>query len=205
MNLDHDEFDSLMDLIITVFFMAFGILATAFMCYYLSRRVEASTVTDKVMYTRENYEQAETYKFTGYQAYMFSWCMDELSYVPLYWVGDSYSVVMSGSDLSYIDTDHDSDKWVKLHTLEEDGSVRTQFIPYRNRMIVGTGPGADKSVKSVINKAAGVDAKKHFQGTNGIQYELSLTDAFKSVNDLGNNPNKGGKTFQWILKPQRAL
>ena len=72
MNLDNDEFDALIDLVITVLFMAFGILATAFMCYYLSRRVEVSNQTDKVLYTRDNYEQADTYKFTGYQAYMFS-------------------------------------------------------------------------------------------------------------------------------------
>lgn len=205
MNLDNDEFDALIDLVITILFMAFGILATAFMCYYLSKRVEVSNQNDKVLYTYDNYVQANTYEFTGYQAYMFSWCMDELSYVPLYWVGDSYTSIMAGSTLSYVDIDNENDeKWVCLSTLDDSGNVRPQFIPYRNRVIVGTGFATNKSVKSVVNLAAGVDPKKHFQGTNGIQYKLTLTDAFKSVNDLGNNPNRGGKTFQWILIPQRA-
>lgn len=204
MQLDNDEFDSLMDLIITVLFMAFGILATAFMCYYLSRRVEASTETDKIMYTYETYEQANTYEFTGYQAYMFSWCMDELSYEPLYWIGGNYSNIMSGSNLSSVNTDVDSDKWVCLSTLLDDGTVRPQFIPYRNRIIVGTGFSTDKSVKSVINMSAGPNAKAHFQGTNGLRYKLILSGDYRLNNDLGNHPTKGGKTFQWILLPQRA-
>lgn len=201
--LNSDEFDAIMDLIITVLFMAFGILATAFMCYYLSRRVEASTETDKVVYTYENYQQANTYSFTGYQAYMMAWCMDELSYVPLYYIGGEHNLIMSGSDLSSVNTDDEnSDKWLRLCTLDDSGNVRPQFIPYRNRLIVGTGDLANTSVKALINMAAGVDAKAHYRGTNKIRYKLSLTDKYKTVNNLGTNPNTGGKTFQWILKPE---
>ena len=204
-NLNGDEIDSLIELIITILFMSFGIFATALMVRYLSAKVELVERDDKIVMSAEAADLEDPLWFTGYQAYMFAWHMDEMSDVPITWLGGNASSIMSGGKSNdYVDGS--SKTKVTIGTLDEHGETRPAFISWRNRTIVGSGYAADCSVKKTIGTiGSDYGFYKLYRGTGspGCFYHLELTDKYTQNADLGSNPNTGGKTFSWVLAPYR--
>lgn len=201
--LNSDEFDSVFELIICILFMAFGILATSFMLKDMVANVEISGTPDKIEITSSTHYAEDPFWFTGYQAYMFSWHMDELSYESLSYVGGT--IAPWGQSAARLDgTDN---KHVTLCVLQPDGSVMPQFLVWRNQMITGAGNGATSSVKSTLASIVPSSNLRNLytgnvhSGGQTLLFHLELTDAYNNNNNLGNNVNYGGKTYKWVLAP----
>lgn len=204
-NINHDEFDTMFELVITMVFMAFGIFAMVSMVKNLSARVEINNAPDKIEVSYGEHVAEDPFYFTGYQAYMFAWHMDESSYESLSYVGGK--VIPSEA---YLDNSLSSDSQPKvtLSVTDTDGAVIPQFISWRNQMITGSGLGKDDSVKETINSVAPSKATidNIYKGDcvisgQQILWHLELTDDYLSTNDLGNSKLYGGKTFRWVLAP----
>lgn len=203
--LNGDEIESIIELILTVLIMSFGILATLLMSKYLNAKIELVEHEDKIAITSELHELNDPFYFTGYQAYMFGWHMDEMSTVALHWLSNNSSSTMSGGK-SPNRIDIPSDDWVKISVLDDSGEYRSNFIVWRNRTIVGTGFAANKNVKKTIaalgdgyglyNLYRGIP-----QGTRTAMYHLELTGDYRQHDNLGPNLNTGGKSFSWVLAP----
>lgn len=203
--LNTDEFDTIMDLIIAILFMGFGMVAIVLMVTNLNKRIAIVDVPDKIEYRVSDREVLDPFYFTGYQAYMFAWHMDDLSYEPLCYVAWDNEV---NQELCMIDG-YENSGTVRLSVLDESGQVRSQFIPWRNQFIVGTGLGEFNNVKDVMADLwmtaftgdTRVEEMYKNSGSNKIMWHLRLTDEHKEYNNLGDDPNTGGKTFEWILRP----
>ena len=204
--INSDELDTLMDLILTILFMAFGVYAIVSMYMNLNARMGVVDTPDKIEFRVSQKDALDPFYFTGYQAYMFAWHMDDLSYEKLSYVG--WEDENNPTKLNKVD-DNYADDTVTLSVLDDNGQVRGQFIPWRNQHIVGVGLGENCSVSSVIadiftttmsDERNVEDMYRNIRGNN-IKWHLELTDAHKEFYDLGDNPNTGGKTFEWILRP----
>ena len=200
-----DEFDSMFELIICIIFMAFGIWSTVMMIGKLAERVEIDRPSDKITVTASTHYAEDPFWFTGYQAYMFAWHMDELSYESLSYVGGHIDV-NGGSNARIDGTDN---AHVTLSVLQDDGSVMPQFLVWRNQMITGQGAGVNNNVKNTISsivQGTSSTLESLYRGEirnsgKELLFHLELTDAYSNNNDLGSNANYGGKTYQWVLAP----
>jgi hypothetical protein len=195
------------ELIIIIIFMSFGIWATTLMVKDMAAHVELSNHPDKIAITSTIHYAEDPFWYTGYQAYMFSWHMDELSDESLSYVGGSMSTGMASARLDGTDNNH-----VTLSTLTTDSSGNTtritQFLTWRNQMITGTGNGSTKSVKKTLASLVSANQlSKLYRGTylnsdgKALKFHLELTDSYSNNKDLGSSPTTGGKTFKWVLAP----
>ena len=204
---DNDEFDSVMELIVTILFMAFGIFATALSTKYLTAKANLIEHDDKISITAEEHQANDPYWYTGYQAYMFAWHMDELSYESLTWLEGHAGSLGNEPPTTTARVDSTNKDHITIGILDENGQYRAQFIPWRNRSIVGTGYAEDCNVKKTINTLAnGVGIYDFYRGNSldGVhkyEYHLELTDAYTTKYNLGHNKNTGGKKFSWVLAP----
>ncbi len=207
-SLNSDEFETMFELVITIMFMAFGALAMSFMVKNMAERSALMNQPDKIEVEVGKVED-DPFWFTGYQAYMFSWHMDELSYESLSWLGNgSYTEAKSSAHTDGSDTYH-----VNLGVVDEEtGEIIKQFYPWRNQRITGVGPAGNLSVKKTIKSCAQSSESSlvslykgtlEVPGTGGKHkmFHLELTDDYTISDDLGTNPNTGGKKFRWILAP----
>lgn len=213
-NINSDEFDTIMELFITILFMSFGLFAVVLMLRNMNSRVEIYDSPDKIEVNVDNKDAEDPYWFTPYQAYMFAWHMDEFSYESLSYVCGKYPtdyVNNSGQITSEqrLDVGTKNDYTVTLSTIDENGELIKQFTTWRNRTITGQGTtGEVKSVKKSINSVLGTNLTKdniykYYKGKyNKILYHLELTGEFSELNDLGDNINTGGKRYKWILTPR---
>ena len=200
-NINSDEFDTIMELFITILLMSFGLFAVMLML----RKIEVNV---------NNKDAEDPYWFTPYQAYMFAWHMDEFSYESLSYVCGEYPtdyVNNSGQITSEqrLDVGTKNKYTVTLSTIDENGELIKQFTTWRNRTITGQGTtGEVKSVKKSINSVLGNKPTKeniynYYKGKyNKILYHLELTGEFSELNDLGDDINTGGKKYKWILTPR---
>lgn len=211
--LNSDEFETIFDLILCVIFMAFGVFAMVLMVKNLSTRVEILDRPDKIEVTHAQHITEDPYWFTGYQAYMFAWHMDELSYEPLSYIGGNaqvYSATESNPvNIPSVHTDDNSNKSVTLSVKDSSGNIIPQFLPWRNQMITGSGQGSSRSVKKSLASVAsdnnvsleGLYQGNVFASNKQLLFHLELTGDYKLNSDLGNDINSGGKTYQWVLAP----
>ena len=200
-NLNGDEFDTMFELIIAIIFLSFGVFSMSLMARNMSERAALNEEPDKIEMTMRDHEDTDPFYFTGYQAYMFSWHMDEMSDVPLSYVGGLN--IPSTAHVDGSDTNH-----VTLSVKDNNGDTRSQFLVWRNQMITGQGYGATLNVKKTINSlTTGQDnlyqlyRGLYSNGTGKIAYHLELTDKYKLSDDLGSSLNYGGKKFEWVLAP----
>lgn len=226
--INSDEFDTIFDLIVTVLFMAFGVFAIAAMSRNLADRLEISKESNKIEVSASQHLAEDPYYMTGYQAYMVAWHMDDLSYESITYIQNISGNPSStdnpvdnpeipdgkpGSDV-YIDG-ATADYAVTLSVLDEEGEIRGQFIPWRNQMITGRGVGEDKCVNNIINESLyqvsdddivsmwrGVPYKT---GSPQIKWHLEFTGRHRKFNNLGNDPNTGGKNYLWVIRPLNYL
>lgn len=203
-HINGDEFDTIVELIIAVVFMCFGAWAMASMVANLSVRVnDLGIKRDKIEMTSSQHESEDPFYFTGYQAYMFAWHMDDMSYEKLAWVSNEDARLNSN------DKDH-----VELGILDKDGNMISQFYTWRNQMITGAGMGKDRSVKKVLNNTVNGNQSQLVQlyrgkliktipgGSSGrLMYHLELTGDYTTGNDLGSDSNTGGKMYRWVMVP----
>lgn len=213
-NINSDEFDTIMELIIAILFMGFGLFAVMLMLRNMTARVEIYDKPDKIEVNVNNVDAQDPYWFTPYQAYMFAWHMDEFSYESLSYVCGRHPtdyVVNPGQITSKqrLDVETKNDYTVTLSTIDENGELIRQFLTWRNRTITGQGTSAEtRSVKKSINSVLGsnptkADTYKYYKGNyNNIKYHLELTGEFSNLNDLSDNPNTGGKEYKWVLTPR---
>ncbi len=198
-NINSDEFETMIELVLCVLFMSFGAWAMSRMVYNLSQRVDILDTPDKIEISERTHYAEDPFYFTAYQAYMFGWHMDELSYEDLYWVGGG----LGGGSTHFGDS---SDRYARIGVLQEDGEIMNQFYTWRNQMITGIGAGTNRSVKSAINSMGGGPAfyRGMWYAADGATYlyHLELTDKFTILNNLGSDPNTGGKSFKWVLVPR---
>ena len=189
--LNNDEFDSVFELVITVLFMAFGIFATATSMQYLNSKIALIERSDKIKVTHELDEVQDPFYFTGYQAYMFAWHMDDLSEVDLTWC----------SDESPIDTNSPSN--VTIGVKDENDAYRQAFIAWRNRTIVGTGYATERNVKKVIARASGGNMYNHYRGLDGsTRYHLEFTGDYTTRRTQDLESHRPERKFKWILIPR---
>lgn len=197
--LNTDEFETIFELIIAVILMSFGAWAMSRMVSNLSMRVnDLGLNQEKIEVTSTQHESEDPFYFTGYQAYMFAWHMEDLSYEPLAWVSDD-TARLNSSDK----------KHVEISVTDEYGKLITQFYTYRNQLITGAGLGKDRSVKKVMSTTVNnnqIDLVNLYRGTytvgsKKLRYHLELTGDYTTGNDLGNDLNTGGKRYRWVLVP----
>lgn len=205
--LNHDEFDTVFELILCVMFMSIGIFAMANMVKILSNKVEVNSPTDKIEITRNTHYAEDPFYFTGFQAYMFSWHMDEYSYVPITWLGGD----MVGTETT-ARTDGTDNNHVTISVLDDNGKINSHFLSLRNQYITGVGKGTQRSVKKSLTSIVGTSGDqvkvqqlyqgKYMIGSSPIYLHLECTDAYTNGADLGTDLNTGGKTYKWVLVPK---
>ena len=202
--LNEDEIDTILDLIVIVIFASFLLGSMVIMTQHMAKRVSIYTPTDKVVISSEEHERDDPMWFTGYQAYMFAWHMDEMSYEDLYWLGGTVGNTT-------VKTDGTDTKHVKIGVLDDTGNLRSQFYVWRNQMITGVGNGAERSVKKTLDSIAPSSRLADlYRGTYSVadgpvKFHLELTGDYTIKDDLDENgidPNAGGKKFKWILIPR---
>lgn len=197
-NLNSDEFETIIELIVCVIFMAFGAWSMSRMVSNLSERVDVLEQVDKIQISSTEHEVEDPFYFTGYQAYMFGWHMDAMSYEDLHWVGGS----VDENPPHMIDDDSDREH-VGIGVIK-DGEIMSQFYTWRNQMITGAGQGTTRSVKNTIASVVPPNLLKNlYRGKLDTFFHLELTGDYSISNDLGDDPNTGGKTFKWILIPRK--
>lgn len=207
-NLNTDEFETIFELILSVIFMMFGVFSIASMTRIMVKNTELSKTPDKIEITTTTHYAEDPFWFTGYQAYMFAWHMDELSQESLSYVGGNEVVTPPNTPtarLDGIDKNH-----VTLSVLQDDGTIMPQFLVWRNQMITGTGQGATRSVKNTlasITAGTSYSLSDLYRGnivrdSKNLMFHLELTGEFSNTKDLGDSVNYGGKTFQWVLTPR---
>lgn len=198
--LNEDEIDTILDLIVIVIFASFLLGSMVIMTQHMAKRVSIYTPTDKVVISSEEHERDDPMWFTGYQAYMFAWHMDELSDQSISWV-----TLNSGAKID--DDDYRNDITMSRKKIN-DANIASSFIPLRNRYIVGTGFAEGSNVKKVINQSSLGDLFKLYRGSaenshgEKLMYHLSLTDKYTRYSALGADINTGGKIFSWVLEPR---
>ena len=220
MGSNFDELDTIFELIIAVVFMSFGIFATSLMVQRMAAKVEVVENRDKIEISRTAYVDDDPFYFTGYQAYMFAWHMDEMSYVPLSYVGGNltadYSTLPDGNIRSNIKIEQVNPKTITLGLLDENGDIRSQFITWRNQRITGGGIGeTEASVKSaiasVVNRNS-TNLNKLYRGMydqpggGHVMFHLELTDDYvantENVSVFGSSTIlERRKVFRWVLAP----
>lgn len=219
-NINSDEFDTMIELIITIMFMAFGIYAMTLMVRNMSARVEIYDKPDKIEVNAATHDVEDPFWFTPYQAYMFSWHMDEFSYEPLSYVCGDYPTDydINGNNLTSVqklDVSSKNQYTVTLSVIDETtGAVRNQFTTWRNHHITGQGTAEaqNRNVKKSINSlippsGSKKDVLNYYRGKT-VLYHLELTDYFTVNEDLNTsgdanvNLNIGGKKFKWVLTPR---
>lgn len=197
--MNDDEFDTLMDLIVMVMFMGFAFYSLVIMSQHMAKRVDLYTPIDKIIVDEEIHERDDPTWFTGYQAYMFAWHMDEMSDQSLSWV--TYN---SGAKID--DNNYSTDITMSKNKIN-DSSIASSFIPLRNRYIVGTGFAEGSNVRSVINNSAPHNLFDLYRGKyynaegKSLMYHLLLTDKYTRYRTLGSDINAGGKEYSWVLEP----
>lgn len=206
-NINHDEFDSVIELIICVLFMSIGIFAMGNMLRILNNKVEVNNPTDKIAITRSTHEAEDPYYFTGFQAYMFSWHMDEYSYEPLTWLGGTTNGTTTSARTDGSDKNH-----VTISVLDDNGKINSHFLSQRNQYIVGVGKGSERSVKQTLTSIIGTSGNqnsvkqlyqgKYVLGGKPLYLHLEKTGSYTLGNDLGSDANTGGKTYRWVLVPK---
>lgn len=198
--LNEDEIDTILDLIVIVIFASFLLGSMVIMTQHMAKRVSIYTPADKVVISSEEHERDDPMWFTGYQAYMFAWHMDELSDQSISWI-----TLNSGAKID--DDDYRNDITMSRKKIN-DANIASSFIPLRNRYIIGTGFAEGSNVKKVINQSSLGDLFKLYRGkaenSHGekLMYHLSLTDKYTRYSALGADINTGGKIFSWVLEPR---
>lgn len=205
--LNHDEFDTVFELILCVIFMGIGIFAMSSMVRILSNKVEVNNPVDKIEISQSTHYAEDPFYFTGFQAYMFSWHMDEYSYVPITWLGGD----MIGTETT-AKTDGTDFNHVTISVLDAAGKINSHFLSVRNQYITGVGMGKDRSVKKTLASIVGTSAdqakvQQLYQGnyrigSDQLYLHLECTDKYTNGSDLGTDLNTGGKTYKWVLVPK---
>lgn len=90
-NVNHDEFDSIVELIIAILFMAFGITATVMMIRIMDAKTQIQSRVDKVEVNYKEVEDNNPFYFTGYEAYMFGWMLDTTADQSITWSNNTGS------------------------------------------------------------------------------------------------------------------
>lgn len=111
---DGDEFDYLLELVIAIIFMTIGIVTTVVMVRTMDVKTQVNSRVDKVEVSYKEVMDNDPFKFTGYQAYMFSYMIDPVSDIALSWT----NAETSGSVATIDPVKH-----------------RDNFITYRNNII----------------------------------------------------------------------
>lgn len=213
-SLNGDEFDTIFEMVVCVMLMAFGAWATAMMVQTFSARTVYSNVPDKIEITNSVHYAEDPMWFTGYQAYMFAWHMDHLSYEDLYYVSEDPDLTDMFVDSSVAA----NPPYVKLSVYTQDVNGKKillpQFYTWRNQMITGRQLGTTSSVKKTLDSAAGSPdgtnqslVEDLYKGDYLVNskhklFHLELTDKTTLNKDAGNDVNAGGKKFKWTLIPK---
>lgn len=222
-NLNSDEFDTIIELIIAIMFMSFGMVAIVLMLRNMNERVEIYDSPDKIEISTAMREVEDPFYFTPYQAYMFAWHMDEFSYESLSYVGcedeeaikTGYTKLANGQIQSNqrLDGNSNNDEdiyTVTLSVIDENGHIRNQFLTWRNRNITGlddTQKSVRKSINAFVKESddSSETKKRYFNYYKGntVMYHLELTDAFLGKpNTYIYEMEEGGKKFKWVLTPR---
>ena len=223
-NLNSDEFDTIIELIVAIMFMSFGMVAIVLMLRNMNERVEIYDSPDKIEISAAMREVEDPFYFTPYQAYMFAWHMDEFSYESLSYVGceDNTNIntghttlpngqIQSNQRLDISGVNKNKDIYtITLSVIDENGHVRNQFLTWRNRNITGidnTQKSVRKSINAFVDKSYDSSETKqryfdYYKG-NTVMYHLELTDAFLGkTNTYIYEKGEGGKKFKWVLTPR---
>jgi len=194
-NLDSSEFETIFELILSMFFMMFGVFAIGAMCVNMSGNVELTKRADKIEDTKHwTTVEDDPFWLNGYEAYMLSWHMDEVSYEDLHYVANSVENYVHNEE-NPIAVKINAER-VKLSVYDDSGKILPQFISTRNKRITDN----SNSVRSVLTSVAtsnNVSIEDLFIGENtDIKFHLDLTGKFAEE-------TPEGKIYEWVVAPYR--
>lgn len=202
-----EEFETIIELIVSIIFMSFCIFATAYMVAVISPRTAITYEADKLT-ELSSYDVTDPTNLTGYQAYMMAWHMDNISEVPIMYMSTGTTIHNPGTGN---DADTDScvtkDEHVIMSVLDRDiNEVRSNFINWRNRHITGALlPTGYSSVQSIVNNTASnlglTDSEKRFfwSGTGvASKYRFHLEHTYLNMEA---SDASGRKDSIWQLNP----
>ena len=157
---DSEEFDHILELIVAILFMAFGITATILMIRVMDAKTQIVSRVDKVEVSYLDIEDNNPFKFTGYEAYMFGWMIDTTSDTAITWTNGD----LSGNIYATIDPIKQSSNFITVR----NNTIRTEVA---NSLASGF---------SDINDQIAV-----WKGDTDDYYELVYTNEYKNIEEEG--------------------
>ena len=157
---DSEEFDHILELIVAVMFMAFGITATIFMIRVMDAKTQIVSRVDKVEVSYLDIEDNNPFKFTGYEAYMFGWMIDTTTDTAITWTNGD----LSGNSYATIDPIKQSSNFITVR----NNTIRTEVA---NTLAAG-----------FINIS---DQIAVWKGDTTAYYALLYTNDYKNIEEEG--------------------
>ena len=192
-----DEPDTLIELIVAVFFMGICAVAIGLMSMRMVEYGKYSHNKDKLETVADASSVEEPFYYTGYQAYMFAWMMDPYSYTSLSWLDDPTSRTdgTSGS--------------VTIGVLDESGTPRANFMAWRNQTITGGAIAPVRNVHAIVRSAGDSTGNRHnfYAGTTSLKYHLVFTGDY-TINKVPTYAHidhtliERSKVYTWVLVPE---
>jgi hypothetical protein len=178
-HLGSDEFEVMVELIITIFFMTICAYYTSLMINKMNLFAELTYQKDKINVTSVQHEAHDPFYFDGYGSIMVAWCSDNQSTVPVVWLGSTsdgiespdipgaaerYRTLMSvpfGIDAMGADTENLN--YAILGSTHDDGTPVNNFDTYKPQIIAGSNSPSSagyynnvlKAMRSVVNPLRG--------------------------------------------------
>lgn len=206
-----EELETIIELIVAIIFMSFCIFATAYMVKVISPRTAISYESNKLV-ELSSYDVSDPNYFTGYQAYMMSWHMDNISTQSVMWLSNASTSHNPGTgDDADTDTCTSTDSHVILSSIDRDTKdYRNNFIVWRNKHITGAGLNGKPSVQKMINDAADItfglnsgDVRFLWSGTSPADsYRFKLEHTYSNMES---NASSGRKDSIWQLTPTSVV
>ena len=195
----HEELDTIIELIVAIIFMTFGVFAIAYTVAVFSAKIEVTYKPDKLS-SKVSREITDPMYFTGYEAYMMAWHMDNLSDEPLMYISTtstSHNPAYGNDEAGNYCDAYQSHVILSVNDLATD-EPRPSFINWRNKRITGAMlPSGSPSVQSMVNGVAynkGIDPNLLWSGSD-VMFHLEHT--FDNMESSGMD----GKESIWQLTP----
>lgn len=179
--ISNDEFDYMLELIVTVLFMAIGIVGIVFMVNQFNRQVQLNPRVDKVRVSSIDQEEGDPFDFTAYQAYMMAWMMDGHDKTALYYFADKSNYEAYTAENPGTTGFPRSGGYIGLCPAE----YANGFIVLRNRAIIGSqeygshnglnGSGVKNIIYAAYNGNES-DVEHAYRGDFGNCWRLEFTD-----------------------------
>lgn len=177
--LGSDEFEVIIELIITVIFMSICVYYTAIMINKMNTFADLTYGKDKIDITNVHHEAHDPFYFDGFGALMIGWVYDDQSTVPVTWLGatsnniespdvpgeyDNYVNAMQVDEsIDEIGSSTENINYAMLSSLHYDGSPISNYETWKPQVIAGSNSTSSighynnviKTIRSIVNSVRG--------------------------------------------------